>query len=162
MNRAKVKFNGMDVFILVVLVMVIAAGAYFLSGGSDAVVTVAENVNVTATVELTSQDKAFTELVAVGDVVYIGEKEKAKAIVSDVEVNPAKSTGYDIIEGRVLRSEIPDVYDVKISFAGSGVETESAVQLDGSAIRVGEKVVLSSKNWAGKGYVIGLEATKAE
>lgn len=163
MNRAKVRFNGMDAFIIVVLVLVIAAGVYLLSGGSgEAAVTSSKNVEVTAAVELTSQNKEFTETVAVGDVVYVGEKEKAKAVVSKVEVETAKSTGYDILEGQVLRSEIPDVYDVKVSFSGSGVETEGAIELDGSAIRVGQSVVLSSKNWAGEGYVVGLEASDAQ
>ncbi len=163
MSRAKIKFNGMDVFILVVLVLVVAAGAYILFGtGAEVVNTSAENVEVNATVELTSQNKDFADNVAVGDVVYVGEKEKAEAVVSKVEAVPAKATGYDILEGRVIRAEIPEMYDVKISFSGSGTESDSTIALDGSAIRVGQSVVLGSKNWAGKGYVIDLGTEKAQ
>ncbi len=153
----KVKFNGMDLFIVIVLVAVIAAGGYLLLGRGGGAAASNESVEVTTVVELTAKDKEFSELINEGDIVLIGEKEKMRTSVEKVEAVPARTTGYDIIDGRVLYAEVPDKYDVKITLVGEGTETESAIEMNGAAIRVGQGAALNSKNWAGYGYVIGLD-----
>ncbi len=158
MSDKKVRFNGMDLFIVIALIVVIAAGAYILFGrGGQAAVSTAKSAEITVTAELTAQSEEFAEFVKIGDIVMIGEKTKLETTVSAVEVVPAKETGYDILEGRILRSEVPEKYDVRITLTGVGSETDSSVEINGTAIRVGEKTVFSSKSWAGEGYVIGLE-----
>lgn len=161
MSNKKVRFNGMDLFIVIALVIVIAAGIYVLFGRSGgAAVSNAKGAEVTVTAELTAQDKEFCEFVKVGDIVMIGEKTKLETVVTAVEVVPAKETGYDIMTGRILRSEVPERYDVRVTLVGKGTETDSAVEINGTAIRVGEKTVFGSKSWAGEGYVIGLETAE--
>ncbi len=163
MSKIKVKFNGMDLFIILVVLAVIAAAAVLLLGGSGGgAVSASKNVNVTATVELTTKDASFAELIKEGDIVLMGEKDKMEAVVSAVEVVPAKSTGYDILEGGVIRAEIPGEYDVRVSMTALGADTEKAIEINGVAIRVGQNMVLGSKNWAGEGYVIGLETEDAQ
>ncbi len=158
MENKKIKFNGMDLFIIIVAVAVVAAGAYFLCarGGSTAVVT-QENVLVRTTVELDMQNKEFAELVKVGEKAVIGEKEKMMTVVESVEIVPATDKGYDIIEGRVLRAEVPDKYDVKITLVGDGTENDRDIMINGNSLKVGQKVVVSSRDFAGEGYIIGLE-----
>ena len=158
MENKKIKFNGMDLFIIIVAVAVVAAGTYFLCarGGSTAVVT-QENVLVRTTVELDMQNKEFAELVKVGEKAAIGEKEKMMTVVESVEIVPATDKGYDIIEGRVLRAEVPDKYDVKITLVGDGTENERDIMINGNSLKVGQKVVVSSRDFAGEGYIIGLE-----
>ncbi len=158
MEKKKAKFNGMDLFIILVVVAVVAAGAYLLfgrEGGGN--VMYSQNVLVRTVIELDVEDKEFADLIKVGDTVAIGEKEKMMTTVESVEALPAAANGYDIVGGRVIRAEIPDKYDVQITLVGDGVETDKDVQISGTAIRVGEKAVVSSKNFAGEGYVVGLE-----
>lgn len=159
----KIRFNGMDLFIIIVLVAVIAAGAFIL-GGREKTVTSAdgsEGTEIAFAVELTSREKDYTELIKVGDTVLVGEKDKKESVVTDVEVVPAKTTGYDILNGQVLRSELPGEYDVKVYLTGKGNQTDSAIKLGGATeLRVGQGVALSSKKWTGYGYVIGLDIVK--
>ena len=159
----KIRFNGMDLFIIIVLVAVIAAGAFIL-GGREKTVTSAdgsEGTEIAFAVELTSREKDYTELIKVGDTVLVGEKDKKESVVTEVEVGPAKTTGYDILNGQVLRSELPGEYDVKVYLAGKGSQTDSAIKLGGATeLRVGQGVALSSKKWTGYGYVIGLDIVK--
>ena len=159
----KIRFNGMDLFIIIVLVAVIAAGAFIL-GGREKTVTSAdgsEGTEIAFAVELTSREKDYTELIKVGDTVLVGEKDKKESVVTDVEVVPAKTTGYDILNGQVLRSELPGEYDVRVYLSGKGSESESAIKLGGTTeLRVGQGVALSSKKWTGYGYVIGLDIVK--
>ncbi len=160
MEKKKVKFNGMDLFIIIVALAVIVAGVYLLTDkGSAGGISTSKNVEVITVVELAGEDKEFADIIANGDIVGVGEKEKAMTRVENVEILPAKATGYDILDGQVLRTEIPDKYDIRVTLVGDGTEKESAIEIDGTAIRIGENAVLSSKNWAGKGYVIGLETS---
>lgn len=160
----KVKFNGMDLFIVIVAVVIVAAGAYLLfgaDGGSSGVPT-SRNVDVSAVVELTAKDAEFAEIIKNGDAVLVGEKTRMATTVSGVEVVPAMDTGYDAINGRVLRSEIPEKVDIRVTLSALGAETDRAIEIDGTAIKVGQKVVISSKNWAGEGYVTGLEIAEPQ
>ncbi|MBQ3573468.1 MAG: DUF4330 domain-containing protein [Clostridia bacterium] len=161
MEKKKVKWNGMDLFIIIAALAVILAGVYLLTGRGNAGVTGAsKNVEVTTIVEIAGKDKEFADIIANGDIVGVGEKEKMMTEVKSIEVLPAKATGYDILEGKVLRSEVPGQYDIRVTLVGEGTETESAIEMNGTAIRVGQNAVLSSKNWAGSGYVIGLETAE--
>lgn len=163
MNKMRVKFNGMDLFIIIAAVLVVVAAAVLLfGGGGGGSVSASKNINVTATVELTTKDASFAELIKEGDLVLMGEKDKMETVVSSVEVVPAKTTGYDILQGGVFRSEIPGEYDIKVSLTALGADTEKAIEINGIAIRVGQNMVLSSKNWAGVGYVIGLETADVQ
>ncbi len=160
MEKKRIKFNGMDLFIIIVTLAVILAGVYLLTGrGSAGGIGTSKNVEVTTIVELAGKDKEFADIIANGDIVAIGEKEKMMTRVESVEVLPAKATGYDILEGKVLRSEVPEQCDIRVTLVGDGTEKESAIEIDGTAIKVGQNAVLSSKNWAGEGYVIGLETS---
>lgn len=155
----KVKFNGMDLFIIIVLVLVIAAGAFLLFGSNGTVVkNASENkTEVTFMVELTARDEEFTKLIEIGDVVLVGEKEKAEAVVTDIDISTAASTGYDILGGRVLQSELPGEYDVKVTLKGEGVETEEYIKHGMTELRVGQGVALSNKKWTGYGFILAVD-----
>ncbi len=157
MEKKKIKFNGMDLFIILVIVVVALAGSYLLFGREGGGVVSSQNVLVRTVVELDVADKEFADLIKVGDTVAIGEKDKMMTTVESVDAIPAAANGYDIVNGRVIMAEIPDKYDVQITLIGDGAETDKDVQISGTAIRVGQKVVVSSKNFAGEGYVVGLE-----
>ena len=159
----KVKFNGMDVFIILVVLAVIAAGVYFLFGRSSGGAAVTEkNTEVTAVLEICGMEKEYTEKIKVGDIAMLGEKDKMETVVKKIEVNPAKTSGYDILDGRVIMAEIPDQYDVQITVSALGTENDSAIKISGTAIKVGQLQVVNAKGWAGSGYVIGLETADVQ
>lgn len=157
MENKKVKFNGIDVLIIVLIIAVACAGFYILYGRNQAGVVSAQDTKVTVVVELTGREQNLADEIKVGDTVMIGEKDKMPAVVENVEIVPAKMTGYDTINGAVKNSLIPGQVDIRITMSGDGSETEKSVEISGVSIRVGEETVVASKGWAGKGYVIGLE-----
>lgn len=152
----KTKWNVMDTCIVVVLIAVLGAGVWFLKGrtGNQSGARPAE---VQVVVELTNRDREYGELVKVGDPVTIGEKEKMEATVTGVKINPAKTLGYDILNGAVKNSELPEKVDVQVTMKGVGTETDSAVMINNSPLRVGEGAAMNSKNWVGYGFIIGLD-----
>lgn len=151
----KVKFNVMDVIIVLILLAVIGAGLLLLGGGSEA--GAAEIRTIQLQVELAKQEEAFTKLPQVGDKAAIGVKEKMDVTVTKVEVKPATASSEDVLGGTRPIVEIEGRYDVLITLEGEGVETDAAVKINDVAARVGDEAVIKSKNWAGVGVFLGVE-----
>ncbi len=152
----KAKWNVMDGIILLVLLIAVAAGGFFLSGRGKTQ-TQAQNKTVQLVVELKEEREAFTSLPKVGDAVAVGEKEKMQTVVTHVEVKPATKLTYDTINGRGLETEIPGRYDVLLTLQGSGTENDRTVEIAGNAVRVGNEVVVRNKNWAGAGFILAVD-----
>ena len=160
MEKKKVKFNGMDVFIIVVVFAVIAAGIWFLTrDGAGSASSSEKNVKVTSVLEVCGMEPDYAEKIKVGDVAMLGEKDKLETVVTDVEVLPAKTSGYDILTGKVMMSEIPGQVDVKITVESIGTENAESIKISGTALRVGQFQIVNSKGWAGSGYVVGVETS---
>lgn len=162
-NRKKVKFNGMDLFIAVVVLAVIAAAVWFVGTRRSANEAAASsNVEVRMTVELKAKDESYADAIKVGDTVMIGEKEKISATVENVEVQPAKTLGYDILGGRVLNSTVEEEYDVYVTTVAYGTETTQSIEIDGIAVRVGQNAAMFGKGWSSTGYITGLETAEKQ
>ncbi len=150
----KVKFNAMDLVIVLVLAAVLVAGVLFLGGGSDG--ELAETKTVQLVIELTDKDDTFINLPQVGDTAMIGVKEKMETVVTNVEILPATKRAENIVDGWSGSSELPGRYDVRITMEGQGIETNETVTVNGVAARVGEEAFVKSKNWAGAGFFVGV------
>ncbi len=157
----KVKFNAMDALIVLVIVAIIAFGGWFLTRNSQQK-AVTENTRVQMMIEIARQDEDFTKLPQIGDEVVLGEKEKLHAEVTGIEINPAKTLGYDVVTGRALESEQPGKYDVHITVVGNGTETPDAIKIGETPLRVGSGMAVKSKNWAGYGFMLELDAVGQE
>lgn len=155
----KAKFNGMDLFIILVLVAAVAAGGWFLTGRRQQA-DQAQNVTLSMTVDLTSQEASFVDLPQVGDQVILGEKEKLETEVTNIEVLPATTLGYDTMAGRVAETTVPDRYDLRITLQGQGVETADAFEMNGNPLRVGAGVAMKNKDWAGYGFILTLDTVE--
>lgn len=154
----KIRFNGMDAFICIVIVLVAAAAIYMFGGKGGGTKSAAKDATVNVAVELTSLDEDVAKAIKEGDMVALGEKDKAMATVSRVEIEPARTLGFDIENGRVYNSEVPKQYDAKVYMTAKGSETDSAITIDNVVMRVGQSMVLSARGWAGHGYTIEVSA----
>ena len=153
----KVKFNVIDAVIILLLLAAVAVGVYFLtvnSGNKDAAGQTGKNVYVDMMLELSAQDEEFTQLPQVGDAVSVGEKEKMDAVVTKVESVPAQSFGYDILDGGAAMREVPGKYDVRIYMRAEGTESNKSVEINNTAIHVGEQFAAFGKDWAGFGTML--------
>lgn len=155
-NAKKVRFNGIDAFICIIFVLVVVTAVYMFCGKGTGTKTTEKDATVNLAVELTSLDEDVAKAIKEGDTVAIGEKDKAMVTVSKVEIEPAKTLGFDIENGRVYNTEVPQQYDAKVYMTAKGSETESAIEIDNVVMRVGQALVLSAKGWAGHGYTIEL------
>lgn len=152
----KIKFNSIDLLIIILLIAVTAAGGWFMTNrGKQSALS--SNKTVEVTVELTDKDKAFTELPKIGDRVVLGEKVKMNAVVTKVDIKNATMLGYDTLGGRILDSEIPEHYDVQITVQAQGSESPGEVTINGNGVRVGMGIAMKAKDWSGYGYALAVE-----
>lgn len=155
----KIKFNGMDIFIIAVLVVVIAAGGLFLMGRNRQQAD-SKDTTIRLMVEFKDQEEGFAELINIGDEAVVGEKEKTATTVTKVEKMLNKGMGYNTIEGWVKETEIPGRYDVQVTLEGKGVDTGDTVEFSNNPVRVGTNVAVKNKNWSGYGTILSVETVE--
>lgn len=148
----KRKWNTIDTILVLAVAAILVVGVWFLAGSSGE--NTAQDKTVAVLIELTQQDQTFTELPKVGDSVTLGVKEKMPATVAKVEILPSYSITADMVNGRYREEAIAGKYNVQITVAGSGTETDEAVEINGNPLRVGEACAIKSKQWAGYGFIL--------
>ena len=145
MSEKKAKFTVIDAVIILVVLAVIAVGAYkFLPsiiGGSKS-----EKVDFTVMVQ--SQDAGFAEAVKVGDNVTISLTEKDGGIVKDVKAEPAVTLAYNSIDGTYSNEVVEGKYDVYVTIEADTDVSDLAIKTGGTAIKVGAEVPVRGKGYA--------------
>lgn len=161
-SNSKLKFNSIDLIIILLVIAVAAAAVYMLvpRSGKSAEVSGDKNVKATIQVEFAEKDEYLTKLPKVGDSVTIGVKEKMPATVTKVEFNPAEKTAYDVIGGSASTQVIPGKYDIYVTMEADAVDTQNQININGSPIRIGDRDAVRSKGWTGYGYVTRLDVTE--
>ena len=161
----KVKFNVVDVIIILAVVAVAAVGIFYMKGlfGGSSDSSASREVTATYQVEFTGKEKNLTELPQVGDSVTVGVKEKAAAKVTDVQVNPARRVTYDLRgNGTAQWAEIPNQYDILLTLESEATESKNSISASGVDLRVGEEAVVRGKGYSAEGYILSLDTTEQE
>lgn len=161
-SNSKVRFNAVDLIIVLVIIAVAAVGIYILmpKGASGSETSGEKNVKAIVQIEFANKDEYLTTLPQVGDSVTIGVKEKMPATVTKVESVPAEKVSYDLVSGSASIQTIPGKYDVYVTMEADAVDTKDAIKINGSAIRIGDSDAVHSRGWAGHGFVTRLDITE--
>ncbi len=162
----KPKFNILDGLIILLLVLVIAAGVFLMRGtntdGSDnAELKTAEFKLQVAKAEPALYDK-FVDAMDKDETVWIGVKERFEGKIENVEVAPASKVSTDLYTGKAVLAEDPVSSDITITVSTLVTETNEAISASGTAIRVGDETAIRSKEVAGYGFIIGIETEDLE
>ncbi len=158
----KPKFNVMDGLIIAVLVLVIAAGVFFIGRmGAGNTQNAGTNTNAVFKIQLTKAEKALADRFAVAmendETVWIGLKERFEGKLLAVDTVPSQRITTDLHSGKAVLASDPTCYDVTITIKSQAVETDSAITAATTQIRVGEEAAIRGKDFAGYGFIIGLE-----
>lgn len=155
----KPKFNFIDAAIILVIILAVVAGAFLLSSGSSTPTNQAE-LFAEYKIQFTKADLSlankFTEASANGESVWVGQKERARADLVDVLVEPAREITVDSKKGVFRLSEIPEQYDITVTLRSRATETDSQICADNTPIRVGEEFAVRGKGIAGFGFLTDL------
>ncbi len=162
----KIKFNLIDLIIVLCVVGVVFVGITVL-GGLKGTGSAGNSGNITMRygIELAKKSQgvldAFLEAKEQGAPCFVSEKERAKAYVKEVYAEPAKKLTTNMRTGEAILSEIPGEYDITVILESEGKETEKDLLAEGKAvIKVGCETAVKGKGFAGFGFVTSLEVVE--
>ncbi len=158
----KPRLNVMDALIILIIAAVIAAGVYFVAGmGGGTEVGEVADMTAEYKIQFVEREMAvaqqFVDAKESGETVWVGEKERAEAVIADVVVAPARKQTPNADDETVVLAEIPGLYDVTVTLQSKGAETDTEVIAGGRAMHVGEETVVRGKGFAGYGFVTDLK-----
>ncbi|WP_048600533.1 DUF4330 domain-containing protein [Rubeoparvulum massiliense] len=143
--------------LIVVVVLGLAAGVYYKVTQSNRVV---ETVPVTLTLLAEEIRQPTVDAIAIGDDAYDWESNGYFGKVVDKQVTPAIAY-VETADGRVVKAEIPDKYNLTVTIEGSGVYQSRGVVIGGRDWKVGNTLVLKTQKSSVKTTVIGLVQPEA-
>lgn len=156
----KPKFNLMDGFIIVLIVLIAVAAFLFLNK-SDSTGSAPQTVTAQYTIELVKCEKVvadtFLDALNNGETVMVGEKERFEARLVDVQFSPAKKLLTDSSAGMEVLAEDPVYFDIVLTLESQVTESDSAIMAGSTPLRVGEDEVVRGKKSAGLGYITSLK-----
>lgn len=157
----KPKFNLLDGFIILAVVLVIAAAVYILGPKETSNNIEPQNTVGIFSIELTKAEKSladkFIAATDTGESVWIGVKERFEAKLDTIEVSPAKKITTDLRSGKAVMGEDPTLYDIVVTVTADALDTETAVSFSGTEIRVGDETAVRGKGFAGYGFITNLK-----
>lgn len=118
----KKKINILDIVIVIALIIVVAAGAFFV----NAIRNKPEGETKFITVEVRETKDFYKDIIKVGDIAYDGVQNTKLGEVREFKVGPAMTDGISTLTGEVERTEIPDRYDILLKIE---VPAETEVQV---------------------------------
>ncbi len=159
MNNRKLRFNVIDILIILFLAAAAAVVLYvFVFGveknGNDANV----KRDIQYVVEINNLDPNLSDAVKTGQAVQDAIERKSIGVVSGVEAVPYRKITFDAINGRETVSDYADRITLRITIDASAEETDRAFTVDGCEIRVGEQYSLMLPDIYCVGYCIELMA----
>lgn len=165
--ESKRRLNFMDVLIILLIVVTVSGGIYFISRvvesnqKTEANVSNVKNVNIEYTVKIAETDNAVADLFVLaienGEKLCLGDKECMETTVLEYAVKPAEKQVLDTQRGEMKISKIPNCTDITLTFKAHGTESDTEICSEIGAIRVGDEVRVSGKGFSGSGYVTDLK-----
>ncbi|MCL2574732.1 MAG: DUF4330 domain-containing protein [Defluviitaleaceae bacterium] len=160
MSKSKPKFNIIDALVILVILVVIAAGIWFLTSSGAG-----NERYVYFVVEFQEQLPDFEDRVR-ARTGFAPEAEVRDSIRNlflghawDVWSEPATLVTFDNTSETFILETIPDRYDVYVLIRGVGTENESAIMSNGQIVRVGQEMFIAGNGYTGIGFVTQIWTT---
>lgn len=155
MRKVKINFFDVAIIITVAVVAIGVLGFYYTKQKKH----VDTGKTIKYVLELNDNPKGFSESIKAGDALYDNVKNYYMGKVSEVEVAPNMKLGNDLVNGRIVESEVTSKEKVLITVEAIVTDTGSDLIVSGSSydVRVGKEVYLKGNGYAGVGYILKVE-----
>ena len=161
MRKRKMKFNIMDVLILLAVAAVAAVLLYvFVLSENTPVDSLggAPTTKITYVVELTGIDDALSDNISVGETLIDAAKKMNIGTIVAVETQPYVYLGKNLTDGTMELTTVDNKSTIYVTVEADATLTGISYSISGYDIYVGEKVYLSLPDFTGTGYCISLKA----
>ncbi|MBO4914280.1 MAG: DUF4330 family protein [Oscillospiraceae bacterium] len=154
--KIKRKFNVVDV-VLLVLAALAAVGVLALRNRVTGEGIAHETTPMRCTVEMTWAPADMANQMQVGDDVYRSTDGKYIGKVASVRCVPHIENTYSATEGRFIRYESEDGYDIYLTVEGDGYTTGRDIIIGEVKPKVCGEMAVKGRGFARIGYVVGLD-----
>ena len=157
MNNRKLRFNVIDVLIILIIAAVIYVLLnVFVFNDSQNDNTAVNYKTIQYVVEVNNIDKRFSEVVKAGQVVQDAIEKKVIGTVTGVQSIQYKKSTFDFEELKEVVSAVEDRITLKITIEAEVMDTERAYIINGCEIRVGQSYSLILPDLYAVGYCVDL------
>lgn len=160
MKEKKIRFNFIDVLLILVIAAVVFALLYIfvLSENKNEVVASTEQTTIRYVIQATGVDEQFDGLAKVGDPAEESVVRKNIGTVIGVQSEPNKKVTFDYENGRETVSEVDGRVTVNLTIEATATESDTAFSVNGCDIRVGQQYSVALPDVFLSGYCIELTA----
>ncbi len=159
-SKRKLKFNIVDVFIIIVLIGALIIGSRILGLGRKMGIGL-DGTKATFTVELSEGTLELFNQMKVGDVVNIALDSVDYATITEIsEPTPTTVQTFDTITGKYkfAAPENPK-YSAFITVEAEANENESSIFVGNTEVKVGKPIFIKGKGYSGKGFIVKLDTS---
>ena len=136
----KKKFNALDIFIIVAVIIVCAAGIYVVRQFMNP----AEEGTKTVVVEVNDKKESFCKILKKNDEVMDGVENVDLGTIIDFEVKPAETDSISTLDGVISRTTVPERFDIKMT-----IEIPQSTE-----VQVGKMLWLETDFYKCSGYIL--------
>lgn len=154
----KKRWNGMDLFFIVIIAIIIAALAFVFGnmGRNGADSQKSNTVSIEYTVEFRKMSNDALGAVKEGDSVRDPDNKRNIGTIVSVQSMPYATIAYNSSDGTVYMAENPDLSDLMITIRAEALHTDSGYYVNDARFLVGRITNIWSSGFAGSGYCISI------
>jgi hypothetical protein len=136
-----------------VILAVIAALSYFsLRDNGNG-----ETGKVVYEIEFSKQTKTFVDSIEMGDTVAAAEQGVTLGTVISKKVSPSVTVNPDLVQGKYVKSQVPDAYDAVITVEAQGLISEKDITINGFKIITGKELPVKGKGYVSNAVILGIK-----
>lgn len=155
MNKRKIKFNVVDLCIIVLVGLLLLAFAHYANSSVSGDFSEGE---ITYTVSIEGFNQEFCDLLRVGDKVRNIERAcDAGVIVAVTPAQPDIEYTENLEEGTLVSAEVPGKYRCTVSIKSPYKVKDTGYFIDEVEIKTGKKIALRTPTYAFNGIVMDIE-----
>ncbi len=155
-NKKKIKFNFIDVIILVIVILALILGYKLVIGKSTK--TVENNTTpITFTIEGKEVAKEICDKIIVGSKAFNSATGEYLGVIKDVTYNNSTKIEYNPVKDVIEKYNLEDKYNVYVTVEADAVETEKDLIVNGETIKVGKQLYFKSKGFAAESYIVDVD-----
>lgn len=159
MRKVKMKFNIMDVLILLGIAAVAAVLLYVFVLSEDTPVDSLSGgtAKITYVVEIANVDDVYADKISVGDTLIDSSKKVNIGTITAVESQPYVHLGKNLTNGTMELTTMDNRSTIYVTVEADATLSGFSYTVNGYTVYVGQQVHLSLPHFVGSGYCIAME-----
>ena len=157
MTDRKIRFNLVDVLILLILAAAAALVAFvFMGKGGNESAATTQPATIEYVIEIKNLDSSLQDTMAVGQLVEDSVERKIIGELKAISKSDAKATYFNYTTGEEEYSVVDGKVTLTLTVRAQAAESDESFTVNGYEIRVGKQISVILPGFQGSGYCIGL------